>query len=377
MQRRRVPRGVRGVALLAAGLFAGACAGGGSDPAQAVDPGQASSGGSDGARYEVGVDGWSDDAPVSFHRFYPDRLAVNPGDTVVFRRTDNGEPHTVTFAAEPPREDAIPGQRFFDGGFAHPPRTDTSMPCFLREGRPPTEGCTAAEQQPVAFDGTHTWFNSGGMLGDEEFPVELSEDLAPGSYLFVCLIHRTMQVTVDVVDEDAVADDPGTVLDEDAPADDPGTVLARGREQLARDLQRAQQLIDERGAVIDGVVEAATSGPPFVAWVNTFVPEDATIPVGGTVTWLIRGVHTVSFNAPESARPFYQRAADGSVEENPEGAVRQGDQEAWDGSGMLNSGILEGLFPPARFSVTFTTPGTYPYRCLVHFDMEGRVTVRG
>lgn len=239
------------------------------------------------------------------------------------------------------------------------------------------DGCTPEEQQPVPFDGAHTWFNSGGMLGEEEFEVELSEDLTPGSYLFVCLIHRTMQVTLDVVAEDAVADDPRTVLVEDAPADDPETVLARGREQLARDLQRVQQLIDDPGAVVDGIVEAASSGPPFVGWVNTFVPEDADIPVGGTVTWLIRGIHTISFNAPESARPFYQRAADGSVEENPEGATRQGELDAWDGSGMLNSGIREGLFPPARFSVTFTTPGTYAYRCLVHFDMEGRVTVRG
>ena len=48
------------------------------------------------------------------------------------------------------------------------------------------------------------------------------------------------------------------------------------------------------------------------------------------------------------------------------------------GNGFLNSGILLGRgYPrgPHSFSVTFPTPGVYAYRCMVHPEMRGSITV--
>lgn len=342
-------------------LVAVGCGEGGAAP----DAGEGAAGrtGGEGATYTVGVDGSIDGVTASFHEFFPDRLAVHPGDTIVFRRPDNGEPHTVTLATRPPTRQRVPGSEFFEGGFGGPPRKDTSTPCFLSRGVPPPDGCSPAQQQPVPFDGTQSWFNSGGLLGDDEFIIELADDIAPGEYVFACLLHTPlMQATVEVVEPDR-------------PADDPTEVAARGNELLEAARAEARALVDDPPVTVEGQVLAATADPTFTTWSNAFTPDEIEIAAGEEVTWAIRGLHTISFNAPESARPLYERAEDGSVRQNELAVRPQGDASAWDGSGMLNSGLREGLFPPDRFSVTFTVPGTYAYICLVHFDMEGKVKV--
>jgi hypothetical protein len=48
------------------------------------------------------------------------------------------------------------------------------------------------------------------------------------------------------------------------------------------------------------------------------------------------------------------------------------------GNGFLNSGVLadKGVGPlPRSFKITFGTPGTYQYICLVHPEMKGTITV--
>ena len=355
LRRRQTSPRLRGVAVaLVPTLVAVACAG-----AETTGTGG-------GTTYEVGVDGSTDEFHGSFHRFFPRSLTVQPGDTVVFRRPENGEPHTVTLGNGVPTSDPIPGGHFFEGGFGGPPRRSASMPCFLSSGLPPIEGCSPAEQEPMAFDGTQSWFNSGGLLGEDEFTLELADDIAPGTYTFVCLVHAfTMKGTIEVVGPEQ-------------PADDPEDVVARGSEELDRQVALMLPLVERPPSGVEGRVEAARfEGGGFAAWANSFFPEEIEIPVGGTVTWIISHIHTISFNASESARPFYEEAEDGSVRENELGAEPSGDPSGWDGSGFLNSGLRAGLSPPDEFSVTFTDPGTYAYRCLVHFDMEGRVNVGG
>lgn len=355
-------RGAGAALLVAVAVVAAGCGGGG-DAARVTGDGTASAAAGSGTTYTVGVDGSIDGATASFHEFFPDRLAVHPGDSVVFRRPDNGEPHTVTFATEPPTRQRVPGKDFFEGGFGGPPRKDASTPCFLSSGAPPSDGCSEAQQQPVPFDGTQSWFSSGGMLGDEEFTVELAKDIAPGEYLFICLLHTPrMKATVQVVEPEQ-------------PADDPTEVAARGAARLERLGGEVLEMVDDPPRAVEGQVLAATADRTFTAWSNAFTPDEIEIPAGGTVTWSILGFHTISFNAPESARPLYERADDGSVQENELAARPRGDPTAWDGSGMLSSGLRDGVFPPARFSATFTVPGTYAYICLVHFDMEGKVKV--
>jgi plastocyanin len=310
--------------------------------------------------YVVGVDGSAPDFNGMFLGFFPHTLTVHPGDTVVFRGTDNGEPHTVTFVdglvAAP-----TPGSAFFEGGFGGPPRRDASMPCVLDEGRPPPEGCAPEHQEMVPFDGTHSWYNSGGLLDGEGFVLQLADDIAPGTYSFLCLVHRDeMRGTIEVV---AAGED----------ADDPADVMARGAEELEHQVQRTREWVEASMADPPGRVLADRNTTDFKSWAILFRPADIEIPVGGTVRWVGIHVHTVSFNAPESARPYFERAADGSVRENEVAVQPVGDPAGWDGVGFFNSGPV--LFDGRSFSMTFTRPGTYSYLCLVHFDMEGRVTV--
>jgi len=52
------------------------------------------------------------------------------------------------------------------------------------------------------------------------------------------------------------------------------------------------------------------------------------------------------------------------------------DAGKWDGKGFHNSGLFVS-FPPVIFGykLTFTQAGTYPFRCVIHPDMEGTVKV--
>jgi len=139
------------------------------------------------------------------------------------------------------------------------------------------------------------------------------------------------------------------------------------------EVNRIRSRFDSQPILGEGEVLAAFHDGTFTAWAITFTPEEIEIPVGGTVKWRVMGDHTITFNAPESARPFYERAEDGSIRENELAAEQQGDASGWDGSGIFNSGLRSGV--PDRLEVTFTRPGTYAYLCTIHFGMEGRVKV--
>lgn len=232
---------------------------------------------------------------------------------------------------------------------------------------PPPDGCSSARQEPVPFDGTQSWFKSGGLLTDEEFSLELASDIAPGSYSFVCLVHLAagMQGTIEVVQDEQ-------------PAEDPGEVVARGGEDLEQEVGNIRDRVENppmlpEGTVAAGMTGSTTGGPP-AAWANIFSPGEVEIPFGGTVAWSVSGVHTISFMAPESASPFYDRAEDRTFRKNELASQPQGDAKGWDGSGFLTSGVRVG---PDEFTVTFTEAGIWPYRCLFMLDMEGKVKVSG
>jgi hypothetical protein len=52
-------------------------------------------------------------------------------------------------------------------------------------------------------------------------------------------------------------------------------------------------------------------------------------------------------------------------------------EATYDGSGFFNSGIMAGFPPDAlvTYNLEFTKAGTYNLQCLLHPDMEGKVTV--
>jgi plastocyanin len=114
-----------------------------------------------------------------------------------------------------------------------------------------------------------------------------------------------------------------------------------------------------------------------------FLTGDITIDQGDTVTWKANSAepHTVTFidgGAPQvSLAPF------DPVDPN-QNSAQGGD--TMNGAGYYNSGILSRLdaisilpaAPVRRYSLTFSTPGTYTYYCLVHgLMMRGVVHVQG
>ena len=326
----------------------------------------------EGTTYTVGVDGSSDEMNVSLLKFFPRSVTVHAGDTIEFQRPENGEMHTVTLGTAVPTSVGIPGSNFFRGGFGGEPIAGRSMPCYLSQGQPPSDGCSGQEQEPVPFDGTQSWHNSGGLIGEGKYNLQLADDIEPGIYSFFCLIHTSeMRGTIRVVDPDQ-------------PADDPEEVAAQGAEEFDRRLGNLLRAVETgvsppESTVLASLFTTESFGAEVPNWAMQFFPEEIEVPVGEPVTWEVRGDHTISFNAPEAARPFYERGDDGRIVENELAATPVGvsSSTTWDGAGFLNSGLLSGFVPPRRFSITFTQPGTYTYFCLVHFGMEGKVNVTG
>jgi plastocyanin len=94
-----------------------------------------------------------------------------------------------------------------------------------------------------------------------------------------------------------------------------------------------------------------------------FFPEIITIDAGDNITFINNSseVHTVTFlsgNPP--INPF-----------SPEANMRIGGN-IYNGSGIVSSGML---LPGENYTLTFTTPGVYIYRCIYHAGMMGVVIV--
>ena len=138
------------------------------------------------------------------------------------------------------------------------------------------------------------------------------EDLAPGSY--------TVTLTL--------------------PA---GFVLAQGEAAA-----KAATVVAGQTATVNwsAAAENGTDVTVVTASGTSFTPANVTIPVGGTVRWVVNnGSHTVTPDNP-------------------------GQAGAWTGTGLLNAG--------AQFEHTFTAAGEFDYHCIPHqsLGMTGTVTVQ-
>lgn len=94
-----------------------------------------------------------------------------------------------------------------------------------------------------------------------------------------------------------------------------------------------------------------------------FYPGIITVNVGDTINWTVKGnFHTISFLSGQAPPP------DGS----PESLAPSGGS-TYDGTGFVSSGILQ---TGGNYAVTFSEPGIYAYRCLIHPGMQGIVIVQ-
>lgn len=284
-----------------------------------------------------------DEVASTFMAYFPSHMQVHPGDEVVFRQQWTGEGHSVTMGTvvdeafeigrplmeqypteEPPPEVVAP---FYEVYKQLPPMVDDELnvnqngaqPCYLDEGLPPADPdtpCDDAQQVQPAFNGRQSFYNSGFIpyegAGGNEFRVQLSDDIAPGSYTYYCNLHGLFQNGIIEV----------------VPPEEPIPSQAQvSREAYAQITQAAAPLLAAHREAVETQGETEIVGltvrKPFAgwvssdetspAWINEFVPVRAEIDAGQSLTWSFVGGHTVSFDVPAYFSEFVVEP-DGTVE---------------------------------------------------------------
>lgn len=406
-----------GVVALLLGLVMAACGGGDGDTAATSPPAEAETEAAEteteaGPRtVPVQVDGSAEGSNVALLGYFPSEVIVRAGDTVEFS-LQPGDPHTMTFGTlvdeglaslgeaeeggPPPEAMQQVPQAFSPEGSII---ATGALPCFSND--PPTDGSPCDQGEQPAFEGSLAFYNSGILEPTKTFTMDIASDADPGTYSYFCLLHgpdMSGQLTV-------------VAADESAPT--PEEVAATADEQLQAVIDNTQTALDAQPqGTLPGFEEVLPQGPDKVLAggfvqgdvpvdILQFGPDEVEITAGESVTWTVLGFHTISFNAPQDATPPIIQGEDGLPTENPLAFAPQGgaagappppegqgpppegppqvtvvDGGEWDGSGFFSSGILPS-FPPALlgYEITFTTPGTYAYVCLIHPDMEGTVNV--
>lgn len=351
----------------------------------------ACSSGSTNAR-TIEVDFNSDDFAGSFLDYFPHDVTVRPGMTVNFHQTWTGAPHTVTFVDENELDTgSLP--TFFRGG-----RTigqDAAQPCYVKtlDALPPDHAaCSKAHQVQPAFDGSYAYYSSGLIQPEganaNRFSMKIAKNAKPGTYFYYCNLHgkpMSGHLTISAT----------------APVKSQKELNRQGRaqaKQLSAPLLAEYRLEQAGKGKFTG--NLAGSGDPSVqgagAEINEFTPRTIYTNVGAKVSWTFVGNHSISFNVP-SFTPLYKTLANGDIVVNnqldgpaggwpgappghkPYPAISNEqvhlDAGNFDGSGGLKSSGV-GFNTGDTFAVTFTKAGTYPYACLIHPGMIGKVVVK-
>ena len=353
--------------------------------------------------YDVSVDTKSAAFNLATTAYFPNELTAHAGDTVRFTSVDRGEPHTVTLgtlidklapileklppgAPEPPEAAKAPTLIAGEPPLLFVPQSGAQA-CFLATGDPPAKDACAKAAQPE-FDGTQAFYNSGYLPDAAVFSVKLSASVKPGTYRFMCLLHRgAMTGSLTVVESSKAVPAPAT--------------LKSNGDALVQKIVAGLKPATDAAFNLSGGKAVAGVGAQEVpqGFATVFGPKQAQIPVGGSVTWNVFGPHTISFNAPQDAVGALVKTPDGSWALNgkalapagwpgapPPPAAAPGapppsapilvDAGTWDGKGVHSSGLILS-FPPVIFAykLTFAQAGTYKVVCLIHPDMDGTVKV--
>jgi len=231
--------------------------------------------------------------------------------------------------------------------------------------------------------------------------VHLSSATPPGTYRFLCLIHREgMQGKI-------------TVVSSSTPVTSPAAQFAVGQKQLAKDeagLLTAAKLLAQGKPPIHGLrlprsnPILAGSGAPGSATpgsIDLYGPKTVRIPVGGTVTWWLGGLHTITFNSTKTDNGIQTVYKNGDVQFNekasgpaggpgepakpPTGGTRTHINfkvvapQSWNGRGFHNSGVFGNSQPPniEGYKLTFIRAGPYKFICTVRDNMKGTIVVGG
>jgi plastocyanin len=385
-------------------LVLGACGGGSDNKGSSTS----TSGSDAGKAYTVQVDGKADSFNMATTAYFPHELKVAPGSTVDFKEIFTGEPHTVTLGSlvddgaaklDPKASDEPEAWKKLPALLPQGPGEANQMaanPWYVESGDPPTDKACPKVGEPPPFNGKQSVYSSGFLPEGAEFKVKLAADIAPGTYTFFCLLHRAGMM--------------GKLTVVSSGADTPDAVTKAGQDELSK-IVTAMKPANDQASKGDATPFAPAApgqvvvggGSPDVqnALITAMGPKQVSIKPGTAVTFVVVGPHTISFNAPESvAQSPIIKGPDGAYHANEQVFAPQGgpgqpppataptdpnappspprltDGGSFDGTGFRSSGAFIS-FPPAldAYKLTFTKAGTFPYKCLIHPQMEGTVKV--
>lgn len=215
------------------------------------------------------------------------------------------------------------------------------------------------------------YFNSG-LPADPSQPFEWALTFTqPGTYEYACIIHPNMKAQVTIVPT-------GTAV----PSQE--EVTAQGQRELAEYLAAAQVQASQQQSTTQSTAEGTTlwvvpmdiPNNSHVA-VYKYFPQFLTIEVGDTVRWINQALtepHTVTFRgaAPREREFVPQPQASGPplLVGNPRVIDPVVPPQPWDGQSYAGSGIIgPGMPAGSEFQLTFSSPGTFPYVCVLHEDL--------
>jgi plastocyanin len=296
--------------------------------------------------------------------YFPNRIEALPGDTVVFRQTWTGEPHSVTMGKIVDKYGRllkpylkIFAKKGYEGLPEQTPKEFASIekklawmtddndnvqqngaqPCFLSKALPPKDknkACTKAEQRQPAFNGRYNWYNSGFIpyqgTGSNTFSVKIAESAETGEHFFFCNYHGPFMSGF--LEIKPAGSKIGSQGDASRLAQQQINAIST---PLLREFRRARagRYAIPKEAVPDlkrlGLTRTS-DGKTFVkSWtaglgadhvdnglIDEFIPKTVKAKVGQKLTWMVIGDHTISFNVP-TYFPIIRVAKNGNVTINP------------------------------------------------------------
>ncbi len=309
---------------------------------------------------------------LDFDGFFPTSTRIHVGDSVSW--SINGF-HTVTFLAsgQAPPPPIIPSS-----GSPLSGKLDAAGVPFWFNGQP-----AQVINPVVAFPSGAKRYNGRGFLNSgtpspggppKPFVVKFTK---AGKFTFNCLVHPGMKGVV--------------------------TVVPKGRSVPSVRQDRFAANIQETAAIQSALklrqvkpppatVLAGNDGAGPVAWLR-FFPQNLRIKAGTTVDFKLssqREIHTITIGPAAYTTPIEKTfttplpspKGPPTLLVNPLGAYPSDPPPlpaftgANHGNGFEGTGILAGGGPsPSSATVTFTTPGVYTYECVVHENMDGKITV--
>ena len=306
-------------------------------------------------------------------------VSVHVGDSVNFHIL-GGLIHTATFV---PGGQSIPS--FAIGDPAHPVSglTDAKGMPFWFNGLPRPIVNPVAAFPTRLHTVTGRAFVNSGIPSDQakgtKFRVTFPK---AGTYKFVCLVHPGMFGTVRVLPRSEHV--PSRAQD-----------AAAAKREIAAIVKEAN--FKAKIPVPAGQVDVGRTGRRLT--INAMFPFTTRVKVGNPVTFTMAGqsrleIHTVTFG-PDSVTapiensfitPVPNATGPPTLVINPLAAFPSDPPPTLPpytgsnhGNGFLNAGILDNdpATPqqPNSATVTFSTPGTYHFECVIHPNMDGTVVV--